>query len=402
MQGAAMVDRRSPGAPSVGTGAVQRALGEPEAAPLAALLPGELDEERVPRMWREVDFRLSGQKSRDRRATWALRALAFAAVLLVGLGTLLWQHRSPGELRAEGQSHAPTELESHALPSAVRFQDGSRVELGAFTRLEVLRNDGRSFVTVLRRGKSSFDVQPGGPRHWVIEAGVASVEVVGTRFSVEREATGVHVVVERGVVLVRAESLPNGSVRLTAGERVDVQAPTPDAEAPALSAPSPLTPTELQLEHAASDAAARPAPAASGLSPASSGESLDDAGPARDDVDRALAEADGARQRGDRASAIRHFEAAIAASSAADPRRGMAALSLARLLLATDPGKAATVLNHSFAAVPQALREDAWVRRVEAEGRAGNLVEAARLANEYQRRFPNGQRAEEVQRWLER
>ena len=82
-----------------------------------------------------------------------------------------------------------------------------------------------------------------------------------------------------------------------------------------------------------------------------------------------------------------------------DPRRGMAALSLARLLLATDPGRAAAVLNDSFAAVPRALQEDAWARRAEAEGRAGHLVEAARLAHEYQRRFPSGRRSDEVQRW---
>ncbi len=39
------------------------------------------------------------------------------------------------------------------------------------TRLEILRNDGRSFVSVLRRGSGTFDVEPGGPRHWIIEAG---------------------------------------------------------------------------------------------------------------------------------------------------------------------------------------------------------------------------------------
>jgi hypothetical protein len=102
-----------------------------------------------------------------------------------------------------------------------------------------------------------------------------------------------------------------------------------------------------------------------------------DVEPAGDEVERALSAADAARRSGDRAAAVRHFEAAIAATAPSDPRRGMAALSLARLLLATDPGKAAAVLNGSFAAVPRALQEDAWARRVEAEGRAGHLVEAA-------------------------
>ena len=408
-----MADRtRRSGAPSAEMSAVRRALAEPETAPLAAFLPSELDEERVPRMWREVDFRLSGEASRNSHKTFALRALAFAAVLLLGVGGYLWQRHGAGELRAEGQARAPAVLESHATPSVQRFQDGSKVELGPFARLEVLRNDGRSFVTVLRRGKSSFDVQPGGPRHWVIEAGLASVEVVGTRFSVERETAGVHVAVERGVVLVRAESLPGGSVRLTAGQRVEVEAPpieaatksgaaAPEPLAPPVPAVAALAPSALPLEHPSAELTSRlapSAPAASSAAPAGSGS----AGPAADEVELALAAADGARQRGDRAAAVAYFEAAIAAAAPMDPRRGIAALSVARLLLQTNPGKAAAVLSRSFAAVPRALQEDAWARRVEAEGRSGNLVEAARLANEYEQRFPNGQRSEEVRRWLGR
>jgi hypothetical protein len=50
--------------------------------------------------------------------------------------------------------------------------------------------------------------------------------------------------------------------------------------------------------------------------------------------------------------------------------------------------------------MPAGLAEDALARRVEAEGRAGNGARAAELAREYLRRFPNGRRVEDVQRWL--
>ena len=87
------------------------------------------------------------------------------------------------------------------------------------------------------------------------------------------------------------------------------------------------------------------------------------------------------------------------AASSADKRRGLAALSLARLILTTEPRRAASVLRESFGAMPAGLVEDALARRVEAEGRAGNFAEARRLAAEYERRFPSGQRLREVTRW---
>jgi hypothetical protein len=208
---------------------------------------------------------------------------------------------------------------------------------------------------------------------------------------------------------VRAENLPGGSVRLGAGEQVDVQGPLPEAAlsagvrsaAPPAPALVPVEPSALPLERGA--AALGPPLAISGSASSSSAPAASaSAAVAPDETERALSEADRARQRGDRAAAVRAFEAAIANSSLADPRRGIAALSLARLLLPAEPGKAAAVLRRSFAAVPRALQEDAWVRWAEAERRSGNIAEAARLAEEYERRFPTGPRAEEIRRWAAR
>ena len=85
-----------------------------------------------------------------------------------------------------------------------------------------------------------------------------------------------------------------------------------------------------------------------------------------------------------------------------DPRRGMAGLSLARLLIDTNPAKAARVLRSSLPDMPQALLEDSLARLVEAESRAGNAEAARRAAEDYEARFPNGLRAKDVQRWAER
>jgi hypothetical protein len=206
--------------------------------------------------------------------------------------------------------------------------------------------------------------------------------VVGTRFVVRRDDGSIHVEVERGIVLVRSERLPGGSVRLTAGQDVLV---TESARAStALGAPS--------------IASAAPAVALSALpvTPASN-PSAATQGP--DAVDRELATADSARRRGDRPAAVQALEAALAAAGPNDQRRGLVALSLARLVLTTDPRTAAEVLRDSFHAMPAGLLEDALARRVEAEGRAGNFVEASRLATQYERSYPSGRRLSEVRRW---
>ena len=75
---------------------------------------------------------------------------------------------------------------------------------------------------MLERGTASFEVRPGGPRRWQIECGLATVEIVGTRFTCARSAGRLHIGVEHGVVLVRGERVPNRARRLAAGESLDV------------------------------------------------------------------------------------------------------------------------------------------------------------------------------------
>ena len=98
-----------------------------------------------------------------------------------------------------------------AHPLDVALDDGSHSQLASAAQLQVLENSAHALVLQVRRGKSALDVRPGGPRRWLIECGPASVEVVGPRFDVVRD--------ERGVAMVRAVTLPNGVVRLRAGQR---------------------------------------------------------------------------------------------------------------------------------------------------------------------------------------
>jgi transmembrane sensor len=381
-------------------GVVERALHEPERAPLATVLDTELPEARVPEIWHRIDARLSfkeGVGARRAPIVW-LVAASFLFLLL----TRSWLHRAPvaAGLALEGGA-APTVLRADTLSGTFAFTDGSHLEVAPRTELRVVKNDAHTLVTALARGRITFDVRPGGPRRWLVEAGPAVVEVVGTRFTVGRDDGTVRVEVERGIVLVRSETLAGGSVRLTAGQSVLVTKNavfTPRAPAPSSAEPLARSKT---APPAASNAApialsALPALPATSPSPAEANAAARDV---PDAVDRALATADAARRRGDSTEAAQALEGALTAARPNDKRRGLAALSLARLVVRNDPARAARVLRDAFGAMPADLLEDALARRVEAEGRSGRRDEAARLAEEYARRFPAGQRSSEVKRW---
>lgn len=362
---------------------VERALDRPEREALGRLLADELPEPRAQRMWREIERRT--RPSRPPRWTLAF-AVAASVVVLVATGWL-WSRRAEShEPLALATGGTPSTLETSAAARSVAMADGSAIDLDAGTRLEVLRNDDRSFVTALRRGTTTFDVRPGGPRRWIVEAGLATIEVVGTRFTVRREPTSLTVRVERGAVLVRGERVPNGQARLGAGQSIALEAPE-TREAPPQAAPTAShEPEPMHVAPAAEPHSAAPA------------QPVRDA-QAGDAVDALLAAADAARREGDRAKAVRLLERVVAEAPEKDPRRGLAALSLARLTVQSDPERAATVLGESMGDMPAGLAEDALARRVEAEARAGRRDEAARLAAEYLKRFPNGHRADDVRRW---
>ncbi len=185
-------------------------------APLKERLLDPADEHALQRIWQEIDARFSRNPRRRRAPLLLLTAvgLTTVAVALVGL------RPGAGPLRlAEGRP-IPA-LEASAARS-VSFSDGSRVELARGARLEPLETSATTFSAMLARGSAVFDVRPGGPRRWMIECGLATVEVVGTRFACTREPGRLRVAVERGTVLVRGERVPDRVRRLTAGDAIEI------------------------------------------------------------------------------------------------------------------------------------------------------------------------------------
>jgi transmembrane sensor len=120
---------------------------------------------------------------------------------------------------------APTQVLQTVVGQNQAFilADGSRLNLGADTRLEIRFNAASREVNLVR-GEAFFAVAKDHARPFTVQAGNASVTAVGTQFSVNREAGQVLVAVVEGQVLVASGAVPNegGAEKrpVVAGEQV--------------------------------------------------------------------------------------------------------------------------------------------------------------------------------------
>lgn len=356
--------------------------------PVRNHLTQELSEERARRIW--VNIGRGRTRVRARRRAAPLLALASITLVVALLLPWLRSETAPVAAPLDRVDGGTLRFLDGTQAPYVRLDDGSSIELASAAQLEVLSNHGRAFVSVLRRGRATFEVRPGGPRRWTVETGLGSVEVVGTRFTIAKDADAVEVSVSRGAVVVRAETLPGRGRRLTAGQRLRLEQPRADTRPakrpesfspPAASATAPASAPPAT----ARPATAPPAPPATAVPP-----SFDDL----------LALADRERRLGDRGAAIGHLRAAVGHGTA-DTRRATAAFLLGKLLLeSARPGEAASAFARCLQlSPPAALAEDALARSVEAEARAGHPERARNLAQAYRERYPRGSRLGEVSQW---
>ncbi len=152
-----------------------------------------------------------------RRARRWLAAVAVLAVVMVG-GSLAWV--LPGW---EPRGQFSTEVGSRRT---VMLEDGSRVELNTNTRIRAFFEDGTRQVHLIR-GEAYFDVQRDLQRPFIVHADGQRIVVLGTRFTVRREAQGLHVVVTEGKVRIdplprQLDSGPTPPVIATQGDSVRV------------------------------------------------------------------------------------------------------------------------------------------------------------------------------------
>ena len=116
---------------------VERALHDPDAAPLSRLLDDGFREGQVPRLWRGVEQRALRGSSARRHAVVLFAAAAL--IVLLSAGALRFFRPAAPLLLASGAP--PSVLDAARGRVESRFVDGSRIELDAGSRMEVLRND---------------------------------------------------------------------------------------------------------------------------------------------------------------------------------------------------------------------------------------------------------------------
>jgi len=390
--------------------------GDP--APLVAhLVEDTVDESAVERIRHGVAARRRQPARRSREGFRSL-ALAAAAVLLAVTCAVaaFWagsRHRTgttsdPGPLTLEGGAPFSEIAVEGAARDAERFDlsDGSWVELWPATTLRATTNDGRRVALRLRAGRATFDVAPGGPRRWSVDAGLARVEVLGTSFTVESSPTRVAIEVDRGRVRVLSRRLPGGSRDLSAGESLVVEA---EAREPPASSASDAGAGRGQGGDA--DAARSGGGWQALARHGDYGQAYAMLGPAgleqqtrqAETMDELMTLADVARLSGHPQDAVLPLEIAIE-QHPSDPTAAVAAFTLGRV--EGDElgrhGRAARAFARCLELqAPRALRENAYARLAEAHARSGDFEAARRAARDYLRQYPDGRRAAELQRWLE-
>jgi transmembrane sensor len=164
----------------------------------------------VERMWSGLDAvgrRPSLRKPSRRRANALKRAAAVAVVLLVAAG-IGWQMMPVGLLA----DYRTTVGERRTIA----LQDGSQIELGTATAIDVSFNEGERRIKLLA-GEAFFTVAKDQARPFIVTAGKGQVKVLGTAFDV-KIASDVMVAVAQSTVQVSMSANP--SVEVTAGQEV--------------------------------------------------------------------------------------------------------------------------------------------------------------------------------------
>ena len=326
------------------------------------------------------------QRVKQRRTRRKLAQATFAttgAVMLMVCGT--WLLRKPTE-----QASQPTAVVVQATSGdqLLRFPDGSSVQLLSLNTTITPREVSATQTHLeLVTGAAHFEVRSQPTIHFRVDVGTVAVEVLGTKFDLERDKARTMVRVQEGVVWV---TWPGGVAEVQAGQSgwfppvtgVPTGAAHDNSVAPkdAPAAPSPRTDwrrlARRQDFGAALSVLERERVQVS------------------DEPGDLLLAADSARLGGKPAKAVPYLQSVVRRHPS-DARAPAAAFTLGRLLLDTldAPHKAAVSFEQAQRLAPQGpLAEDALFRQTEAWLRAGDSRRAKQSAAEYQRVFPKGRK----------
>jgi transmembrane sensor len=342
-------------------------------------------EGRTERLLTSVHVRID-RRRRAWRAAVAGTALASMVCVVVAL-------RVP---RAPASVSSSSDVRSQVAPQRpMRLGDGSEIDVDPMTsEIRVVEESPSRIGVEVVRGASRYSVVPNPDRTFVVRSGSVTVTVVGTEFVVERRAETTWVEVFRGKVSV---SWGDDQTFLATGESgIFPRGSAPTAvddgtagrdEVDAKTAHGPHATQVYRSRVARRDY--RGAYAVLSRNPALAG----------DTVEELLVAADVARLSNHPSEAVPYLQRVIR-EHPRDERAPLAAFTLGRTL--SGLGRTEEAMN-MFGRVQSswpksALAEDALLRQAEAASQLGDIGAARRIAEQYDRAYPNGRRRSEVRR----
>jgi ferric-dicitrate binding protein FerR (iron transport regulator) len=175
----------------------------------------------VDRAWNNVHSRLmendllmSEKPARIRFMSTAFLRIAAAALILISLGTAAIYMNNAGYLSKKITIIAGNDQKNIVVP----MPDGSKVYLNRNSIFSYRKNFGEHKRDVKLSGEAFFEITPDISKPFIIDAGKASVKVVGTSFNVitNNQESAVEVFVKTGKVLV-SDNSGSQSVQLDPG-----------------------------------------------------------------------------------------------------------------------------------------------------------------------------------------
>ncbi|HEX6859115.1 MAG TPA: FecR domain-containing protein [Caulobacteraceae bacterium] len=177
----------------------------------------------------------SGKARGPGRRGLGLIAASLAVAVLGGSATLM-------TLAPAGEAQAITTARAEHKNEVLA--DGSRVEVGAMTGVQVRLTERRREVK-LDRGEAFFHVAGDGERPFVVKTPFGAVRAVGTAFNVDVGEDQLCITVTEGAVIVQPAGLFAKPVRVEAGQRL-----VADADGVQVAASnSPVSWTQGRLEY---------------------------------------------------------------------------------------------------------------------------------------------------------
>jgi transmembrane sensor len=349
--------------------------------------------------WMRLRFAVAGA---------ALGALAVMAVLSVNRSDT---DQVPSTTTTADRTSPPSDSARVKPVHALRLIDGSTVDTDAESTVVVERVAEKKVAVRLKEGKARFSVTPNPARTFEVRVDDLVVKVLGTKFVVDRRATGVAVKVFDGLVHV---SWPNGLVELRADEETEVSYDEIRHKAEPEEDHATRAPSESQERDEPTKRGRRPrkvrepdVPPAAGTwqSLALKGQHEDAYSalrqtkqPVSNTVRELLLAADAARFSGHSADAVAYLQRVLD-EHASDGRAPMAAFTLGTMYLRylNEPRKAAGLFQRARELAPTGpLAGDALAREVQSWAEAGDTQKARALAEQYLEKYPNGPRARSV------